>query len=85
MEQKVKDAPKKLSFLDRVLTLWLILGVFVGVMTGYFYPPVKDIINSFQVGTTNIPIAIGLIVMMYLSARLQNLSLSIWGSLSMAV
>ena len=59
------NSSRKLPVVERFLTLWIFLAMFAGVIWGYIFPGIREVVGLFQVGTTNIPIAIGLILMMY--------------------
>ena len=61
----MKGVAKKLSLLDRYLTVWIFVAMIVGVGWGYLWPGIAGFWNKLSVGTTNVPIAIGLILMMY--------------------
>ena len=56
---------QRLSFLDRYLTAWILLAMLIGIGIGYAFPGAPALIQRFSVGTTNVPLAIGLLVMMY--------------------
>jgi arsenite transporter len=64
-EYLMTSLTKQLSFVDRFLTLWIFLAMLIGIFSGYFFPGIVNFWNSFKSGTTNIPIAVGLILMMY--------------------
>jgi len=65
MKETEELSKKELSFIEKFLTIWIFLAIIGGVALGYIYPEIADIIGSLSIDTTSIPIAVGLILMMY--------------------